>query len=610
MILESDIPAVVNGQKFQGSNLRNLLRMENGKITPPINGRHLIAADIEINLRADKPVVNENTLASTTGDVLVGRAVPINNENSETARRTLEDDFPSFPTFPKNLKKKDADAEPQPPQVVDEDTSNAVSDVVTGSSELPPATEPHQSISSEEDSDTVPSSFQTLENELQQSKNVAPIGQEEESEDVISSSQQIAAAESEKSISEEPVSEEPVSEEPVSIPNNSEKPPQMMFQTGGAPLGEPVGLPTSPHNFHDLAPPKMVHPSPEEELDSLAEESENIQEKIPAKMEASGFPPTRTDGELLHTEKSFHVLDEQEDMKKIIQTQHQNDEITKSMLFNGPTLSEKLDEGVRYNKIYQEDDADIDPEMREDIQSSSSGGSDYGNFTANAEIRSTEKVTKDNSSAVPSAEVNKIVSEIVDSLTALSAAKDKNNTAVDGASIATLAKVISNETNPISNSSIPDAHNATVIKDELRQPISSNETVTTDVHQKSDTHNATVSEEVHRPTDIHNTTVTDDVHRQLDTNNTTVTEDTHRQPDAYNATVSEEVTMQQLQRTLIENQIPIRQLLQMKYIIKLTVRQNQTLKKMHTKRLTQHQKVWENYTLVGKQHLLNFCRAM
>ncbi|XP_066912439.1 serine-rich adhesin for platelets-like [Clytia hemisphaerica] len=274
-VLDSDMSSLIKSQKLGNADLDNLISMNTGKITPPINGRQFLATDVTIHSNLIKPR-NEDSLRNeaspSAGDILVGRIVPIKDTTS--SRRTISSstDFPTFPSFP--------DLNGQ--EIPDPNTQ------VSFDGGLPENPEAESNF---------------INNEIMNSDKAA-----------MESNQ---ASQKTRFPSNEPSSSESTS-----------KLPDVFFQTEGAPFGQPIGQPiglpdTSPSkNFYDTA-------SSVDEIKSNPSNGDLAQESSPPLDNVNMY-------------KDDTGADTGGNIKSILQSQNQNDELTKSLLFNGPQLTNAL----------------------------------------------------------------------------------------------------------------------------------------------------------------------------------------------------------------------------------------------------------------------------
>eukprot|EP00111_Clytia_hemisphaerica_P020993 TCONS_00061919-protein len=273
-VLDSDMSSLIKSQKLGNADLDNLISMNTGKITPPINGRQFLATDVTIHSNLIKPR-NEDSLRNeaspSAGDILVGRIVPIKDTTS--SRRTISSstDFPTFPSF--------TDLNGQ--EIPDPNTQ------VSFDGGLPENPEAESNF---------------INNEIMNSDK--------------------AAMEPSQASQKTRLPNEPTSSESTS------KLPDVFFQTEGAPFGQPIGQPiglpnTSPlKNFYDTA-------SSVDELKSNPSNGDLAQESSPPLDNANMY-------------KDDTGADTGGNIKSILQSQNQNDELTKSLLFNGPQLTNAL----------------------------------------------------------------------------------------------------------------------------------------------------------------------------------------------------------------------------------------------------------------------------
>ena len=276
---------------------------------------------------------NEETLSSTsgaTGDILVGRIVPITKQEGLTRSQiTTSDsmDFPIFPTFP-NSAQEERDPSPPPAELTIGDNGGR--------------------------------SFSATP-EIDSSNPAAQLTpQEGEAElDNSESASSLTSTSATRSIDQLPASGSSLS-------------PQSMNDDALPLIGQPMGLPTRRQNFHDIMPtpegfPGLRHFRNQELLQNTITRDEVKQHQLPQKpstlqsqlsaLLSSTATTATTNNEPTQT-SAFNVVEDGNNMKSIMQSQDNNDDLTKALLYAEPKFGPTGDIFAN-NKIPQQQQNDF-----------------------------------------------------------------------------------------------------------------------------------------------------------------------------------------------------------------------------------------------------------
>ena len=298
-VLESDFSALL-GSSSSSQKLGDSSKM----ITSPSvsNERNILGADVVFQSNLIKPK-NEETASGATGDILVGRIVPITKQEGLTRSQISTSgamDFPFFPTFPTS-EQEERDPSPPPAELTIGDSG--------GHSSSPDSSNPARLIPQEGEA------------ELDNSDN---------SDSSVPSTRTIDSA---------------------GTSGSSLSQAQSMNDDALPLIGQPMGLPTPRQNFHDIMPTQEdfpgLHPFQQQLQNTIARDAvkPQQQQKISSASQSqlsallsSTATAAATNNEPTQT-SAFNVVDDGNNMKSIMQSQDNNDDLTKALLYGEPKLS-------------------------------------------------------------------------------------------------------------------------------------------------------------------------------------------------------------------------------------------------------------------------------